>query len=263
VTDTPPIVSPKNPIVGRFRDAGTGEARDLMFVEGGKLIAEALAAGLVPVEAAFDVGKVDGFEALLADLRRKGATVHACAGAVCGKLSFVTTPQGIAATFRRPTWTDAQILGDGAALVAVAAGVKDPGNLGALLRASEAAGASGLLALRGGADVFREKAVRGAAGSAFRLPVRSRVAAEDAVAFASAHGLQLYVADEHGKVDYLDADFRGPCAIVVGGEGEGIPQALAAAATARLRVPMQGAVESLNVAVAAGVILYEARRQRR
>lgn len=261
--ETPLIVSPKNPIVGRFRDAGTGQAGDVMLVEGPKLLGEALAAGLTPVEAAFDVGRIEALGPLLDALRGSGAAVHACADTVCARLSFVTTPQGIAAVFRRPHCDDARLLGTGRALVLIAAGVKDPGNLGALLRAAEAAGASGVLALRGGACVFREKAVRGAAGSTFRLPVRSAVPVEDALAFVTRHGLALLVADEHGDRDYLDADLRVPCAVVVGGEGEGIPAAIAAGAAAHLRVPMQGQVESLNVAVAAGVLLYEARRQRR
>lgn len=263
VHEAQPIVSPKNPVVGRFQDAGTGRAGERFLVEGRKLVAEALAAGLRPFEAACDVERQEAHAELLESLRQAGAAVHACTGSVFAKLSFVTTPQGIAAVFAKPVSADRDLLGSGPALVVVAAGVKEPGNLGALLRAAEAAGASGLLALRGGADPFREKAVRGAAGSSFRLPVRSGATPQDALVFAAEHGLRLYVADGHGDVDYVDADFRAPCALVVGGEGEGIPESLARAAAARLRVPMGGAVESLNVAVAAGVILYEARRQRR
>jgi TrmH family RNA methyltransferase len=263
VPDPQPIVSPKNGIVARFHAAATGVAGDRFLVEGRKLVAEALASGLEPFEAAFDVDRVEPQEPLLVELRRRGATVHACAGAVCRKLSFVTTPQGVAAVFRRPAFSDQDLLANAPALLVIAAGIKEPGNLGALLRAAEAAGASGVLALRGGADVFREKAVRGAAGSSFRLPVRSGVAPEQALDLVARHDLRLYVADGEGDVDYLDADLRRPCAVVLGGEGEGVPPSLIAAAAARLRVPMRGAVESLNVAVAAGVILYEARRQRR
>jgi TrmH family RNA methyltransferase len=182
---------------------------------------------------------------------------------VFARLSSVAAPQGVAAVFRRPQWRDADVLGQGPALVLVAAGVKEPGNLGALARAAEAAGATGLLALRGGADPFREKAVRGAAGSVFRLPVRGGVGDDELLAFAGRHRLHLCVADAHGAVDYLDADLRGPTALVVGGEGEGVPARVRAAAAQRLSLPMAGKVDSLNVAVAAGVLLYEARRQRR
>ncbi len=257
------ITSPKNPIVTRFRDAGTGDAGDLFLVEGRKLVAEALDAGLTPVEAAFDADRGDALAPLAERLRATGAPTHPCSSAVCAKLSFVTTPQGVAAVFEKPRWTDDDLLGAAPCLLLIAAGVKEPGNLGALLRAAEAAGAHGLVALRGGADAFREKAVRGAAGSLFRLPVRSAVAVEDALALVQQRNLGLFVADEDGEVDYLDADLRGPCALVLGGEGEGIPAALRSVARARLRVPMAGKVESLNVAVAAGVLLYEARRQRR
>lgn len=261
--DAAVITSTKNPLIGRCRDAGSGDAPDLMLVEGRKLVAEALAAGLVPVEAAVDEARRDAHPELIAALQAARASVHLCTGAVFQKLSFVTTPQGIAAVFRRPAWRDQDLLGAPPALLVIAAGVKEPGNLGALLRATEAAGGRGLLALRGGADPFREKAVRGAAGSVFRVPARGGVTAADALALVARHGLALYVAEEHGDRDYLDVDLRAPCALVLGGEGEGIPAELREAARARVRVPMQGQVESLNVAVAAGVLLYEARRQRR
>jgi TrmH family RNA methyltransferase len=257
------ITSPKNAIVGRFRAAGTGDADALFLVEGRKLIEEAIEAGLSVVEAAFDVEREEPLRPLIERLRQARAMVYPCAPSVCGKLSFVTTPQGIAAVFAKPARDDTALLGTAPALLVIAAGVKEPGNLGALLRAGEAAGATGMIALRGGADAFREKAVRGAAGSLFRLPVRSAESAHDALAFVQTHGLALFVAEANGDVDYLAADLRHPCALVLGGEGEGIPDQLRAAARARLRVPMAGKVDSLNVAVAAGVLLYEARRQRR
>lgn len=264
------ITSPKNPIVARFQAAGSGDAKGLLLVEGRKLVAEALDAGLQVVEAAYDADR-DALGPLRAPLSRLGRDLHACTGKVFARLSAVTTPQGVAVVARQPAWTDADLLGSvprsvpgrGSPLVVVAAGVKEPGNLGALLRSAEAAGATGLLALRGGADPFREKAVRGSAGSIFRVPTRAGVSPADLLVFLAEHGLALCVADEAGDVDYLDADLRGPCAVLVGGEGEGIPEQLRAAAAQRLRVPMAGKVESLNVAVAAGVVLYEARRQRR
>lgn len=256
------ITSPKNPIVARFQAAGSGDAKGLLLVEGRKLVAEALDAGLELVEAAYDADR-DVLGPLRAPLSRLGRNLHACTGKVFARISAVTTPQGVAVVARQPAWTDADLLGRGAPLVVVAAGVKEPGNLGALLRSAEAAGATGLLALRGGADPFREKAVRGSAGSIFRVPTRAGVSPADLLVFLAEHGLALCVADEAGDVDYLDADLRGPCAVLVGGEGEGIPEQLRAAAAQRLRVPMAGKVESLNVAVAAGIVLYEARRQRR
>lgn len=261
--DDPVLTSTKTPLISRCRDAGSGDAPDLLLVEGRKLVAEALAAGLTPVEAAVDEARRDVHAELIAALRAARAQVQLCTGAVFQKLSFVTTPQGIAAVFRRPAWRDQDLLGAPPALLVIAAGVKEPGNLGALLRATEAAGGRGLLALRGGADPFREKAVRGAAGSVFRVPARGGVAIADALALVQRHQLALYVAEEAGDRDYLDVDWRGPCAVVLGGEGEGLPAELRAAAHTRVRVPMAGKIESLNVAVAAGVLLYEARRQRR
>jgi TrmH family RNA methyltransferase len=104
--------------------------------------------------------------------------------------------------------------------------------------------------------------VRGSAGSIFRLPVFGGWSIEQTVAFAAEHGLQLIVADAQAELDYWQADLRRPAAIVFGGEGEGVPAALRARAARAIRIALAPAVESLNVAVAAGVVLFEARRQR-
>jgi len=173
------------------------------------------------------------------------------------------TPQGVAVLLQKPATGLQDLLGaDLAPIVVIAAGVRDPGNLGSLLRTAEAAGASGCLAMRGGADPFRDKAVRGSMGSIFRLPVHYGLEATEVVEFARHHRLQLVVADGGGSVLHTQADLRRPLALVVGAEAAGVPPALLAAADQRVRIPLRSPVESLNVAVAAGVLLFEAQRQR-
>jgi TrmH family RNA methyltransferase len=140
--------------------------------------------------------------------------------------------------------------------------VRDPGNLGSLLRTAEAAGATGVVSLRGGADPFRDKALRGSMGSVFRLPVLHGLDAAAVIAFARRHRLQLVIADGGGDRVHTQADLRKPLALVVGAEAAGVPPELLAAADARVRIPLRAPVESLNVAVAAGVLLFEAQRQR-
>lgn len=160
---------------------------------------------------------------------------------------------------RRPAYQPEQLRG-GRALIVVAAGIKDPGNLGAVIRTAEAAGATGVICLAGGADPFRDKALRGASGSTFRLPVIAGVS--EAEALALLEGLHVVVAETGGEIDCWKADFGKPGALVIGNEGHGVPDAFRSVAAQRVRIPIAASVESLNVAVAAGVLLFEARRQR-
>lgn len=255
------VTSPKNPIVHRFQAAAVGDPPGLMLAEGVRLVAEGLAAGLGVAEAAVSPRLRD--ESLRQRLQTAARAMAECSDEVMARMSALETHQGVAVLFERPAWSEADLLGRGLLpLVVVAAGVRDPGNLGALVRTAEAAGASGLLALAGGADPFRDKAVRGSMGSVFRLPILARFAASDVAGFVRRHRLQLVAADGGGDVDYLQADLRRPTALVVGAEAAGLPEEVLAAADQRVRIALQAPVDSLNVAVAAGVLLFEARRQR-
>lgn len=258
------ITSVKNPIVRRFRDAAAGDVDGVIIADGAVLVGEALAAGRELIEVVTSprmVASERGRE-LRRDLIARGVVSTDCSDQVLEKVSRLTTHQGVVAAVRRPNWSAADLLG-AAALVVVAAGLRDPGNLGALVRTAEAAGATGLMAVTGGADPFREKAVRGSAGSIFRLPVLGHVAPARVVELLRAAGAKVVVAEAGAERDYLDADLRGPTALVFGGEAAGVPAELMQGDVERVRIPMGGNVESLNVAVAAGVLLFEAQRQRR
>jgi RNA methyltransferase, TrmH family len=256
------ITSTKNPVVAHFRDAAGGDVADVLFAEGVRLCAEGVAAGLPIVDAAISPRLKDA--ALREQLTQRCPQLAECSDEVLARMSALDTHQGVVVLFGKPSWRPEDLLrGNLAPLVLLAAGVRDPGNLGALLRTAEAAGATGLIALQGGADPFREKAVRGSMGSVFRLPVLAGVDAEQAVAFARRHRLQLVVAEGEGELDYVHADLRKPTMLVVGAEAAGVPEPLRKAADQRATIPIVKPVESLNVAVAAGVLLFEARRQRR
>ncbi len=255
------ITSGKNPAVQRFRDAAEGRLDGVLLAEGTRLVREALAAGLRVVEAAVSprLGDVD----LARELQQRADTFLECTDAALARMSALDTPQGVAVLVQKPAVQEADLLrGDLAPLVVVAAGVRDPGNLGSLLRTAEAAGATGVVAMQGGADPFRDKAVRGSMGSVFRLPVLHRLDASAVVAFARRHRLQIVVADGGGEVVYTAAKLTSPTLLVVGAEAAGVPAELLAAADVRVRIPLRLPVESLNVAVAAGVLLFEAQRQR-
>jgi TrmH family RNA methyltransferase len=144
-------------------------------------------------------------------------------------------------------------------LRAVADGVQDPGNLGAIIRAADAAGASGVL-VTGGVDPHHPKVVRASMGSLFHLPVvaLSLPQARDLLTRA---GVRVLVADPRGEVEYTRADYTPPVALVVGSEARGPDPAWREVAAGTVRIPLYGRAESLNVALAAGLLLYEARRR--
>jgi TrmH family RNA methyltransferase len=146
--------------------------------------------------------------------------------------------------------------------VVVACDIQDPGNLGAIARVAEAGGASGLVAAGRCADPFGWKALRGSMGSLLRLPTVRCAAPEDEVAEARRHGCRIVAAVPRGGLPLFQAALKGPVAFLIGGEGPGLAPALAAGADQRVSIPMHPPVESLNAAVAAALLVYEAWRQR-
>ena len=176
-------------------------------------------------------------------------------------VSPLRSPSGVVAlTHHRPA--DAARAFAGGGIVLAAAGVQDPGNLGAIIRAADAAGGGGVLVTEGSADPFGWKALRGAMGSTFRLPVVDVGAATDTIAAARAHGAGVLAAVPRGGVPLHECDLSGSWLVLIGGEGGGLPGGTSELADARVTVPMRPGVESLNAAVAAALLAYEARRQR-
>lgn len=195
---------------------------------------------------------------------RAGIPLHELSDEVLAKVSRLKTPQGVLAVFERPRFEDEAFFAGERAFVLVAAGVRDPGNMGALVRVAEAAGAKGVLVCEGSADPFRDKALRGSSGSAFRLPLRAGIAPTALVAMLRARGGTLLGLDAHEGEDLFEADLGpAPRAYVLGGEGAGLPGALADQLDRKLRIPMAPSVESLNVSVAAGIVLFEELRRAR
>ncbi len=174
-------------------------------------------------------------------------------------ISTTETTQGVIALVRPPTWNLEQLFG-AQPLVVVLDGVQDPGNAGAIVRAAEAFGATGLMFLKGTVSPYNPKAVRASAGSLFRAPLVSGLDAVLARSALDERGLDVYAAMPSGARELAEADLSRPCAFVIGSEGRGVGEELRRGA-AGLRIPMAG-IESLNAAMAAGILLYEARRQR-
>ena len=254
------ISSRQNPRVTQFRDVAHGRVPDAMLLDGEHLIEEALVSG-VPIDvAAF--GERLGNGPLADRLRREGVTVVLVTDAVLSAISPVQAPSGVVGIARRPVTTLEGVFATKPPLVAVLHDVQDPGNVGAVVRAAEGCGATGVVCSERTADPFGWKALRGAMGSTFRLPVAAGRTLDEAIAQARASGLRVFATTARGGTSLPECDLRGPAAVIFGGEGAGLPAALIEAADARLTIPMQAPVESLNVAIAAALVLYEAARQR-
>jgi TrmH family RNA methyltransferase len=258
------VKSRAHPLVKRLR-ALRERRGELLLLEGGKLVEEALAAGVRLREAVLSprAERDTRTRALLARLGAAGVPVRWLDDAIFASLSELETSPGLLALAERPRFDEAALF-RGPALVVVAAALQNPGNLGALLRCAEAAGATGALLTRGCADAFSWKALRGSMGSALRLPHVAGLSPPEAVSRLRAQQVALVLAAADGRGQRYDAwDWRRPSALALGSEGSGLPRELEDAADARVSIPMAGPVESLNVTAAAAVVLFEAARQRR
>lgn len=177
------------------------------------------------------------------------------------------SPQGIAALVEPPNFTLSEILAGSKGtepLLVITASLQDPGNLGTLVRSAEAFAATGVIALPGTVSIWNAKALRASAGAAFRLPVLQE---RSAAAFAAMAERQIpvYAAVPAGGDEAIpcsSCDLTRPAAILIGNEGSGLSAELLDQADARIAIPMPGPSESLNAAVAASILLYEAARQR-
>jgi TrmH family RNA methyltransferase len=242
------------------RDAD-GLVRPPAGIEGPNLLAEALRAGL-RIDCVF---AAQGAEHLLEpmDLLPEIEVLLLPRELLASALT-TETPQPIAALIEPPAWNWADILGSGdkaPPLILVLAGLQDPGNLGTILRSAEAFGACGVLSLPGTVSAWNPKAVRASAGSVFRLPLLA-AGADESFARLREAGITLWTTAVTGAVPAHLADLAGPVALLIGNEGNGVPEELAAQADRAVTIPCPGPVESLNASVAASVLLYEASRQR-
>jgi TrmH family RNA methyltransferase len=174
------------------------------------------------------------------------------------------TPQPVAALVEPPDWTWAHFLDTHrktASMVLVLAGLQDPGNLGTILRSAEAFGADGVISLPGTVSAWNPKAVRASAGSLFRLPMLM-ASAEECFTHLRRANVKIWTTTVQAAEPADLVNLAGPIALLIGNEGNGVPEELAARADGRLTIPCPGPVESLNASVAASVLLYEAARQR-
>ena len=258
------VVSRRNPDIERYRDARRANAPDLILLDGPHLLADALRAGVTIRHASVARDAMDrpDVRELLSQLRNHDVPTISTSAAVMEAISPVKSAGPIVALATRPPSSGDDIFQVDSPLVVIACDVQDPGNIGALVRVAEASGATGLIASGASADPFGWKALRGSMGSALRLPIMTCRTPTEAVANARGHGCRVVATLPAGGRSLFDADLSGAPAILVGGEGSGLPTVLVSGADERVTIPMTPSVESLNTAVSAAVVLYEVRRRR-
>jgi TrmH family RNA methyltransferase len=281
------ITSRQNAVVKRFRDLvrppgisapskraerpGAGASAGEILLDGEHLLQEALACD-IPVELAVFLDRQVGnarspLGRLAADVQIRGGRALAVNDQVLAAISPVQHPSGVVAIGRaraadvRGVMAAARGAGPHLPLVVVVAGVQDPGNVGAIVRAAAAFGAAGVVAIEGSANPFGWKALRGAMGATFRVSIAARGSAADVIAAAQEEGVRIVAAVPRQGTPVSRVDYGVPTALVLGGEGAGVSGTLMAAAHERLSIPMRAPIEALNVAAAAAIVLYEAARQ--
>jgi TrmH family RNA methyltransferase len=272
------ITSRQNPLVKRFRQVRAGSEHHHIFLEGVRLIEDAIAAGAHFETVAFTSSLETSERGLrLMDELQK----IPCRGAhvppqVMQAIADTESPQGIAAIVSRPFYELAEVFAEHPALVIIADGLQDPGNLGTIIRTAEAAGANGLVTTRDTVDAFNQKALRASMGSALRLPLVTDASRADVLKLCRERGIRLIgtrtspsrkpVIEDAARAEktraYTDADLTVPLAFILGREASGIAEETAVDVDQFVYIPMSADIESLNVSAAAAILLYEAARQR-
>lgn len=260
------ITSRDNSLLRHARAVRDGKVNELIFVEGLRLCEEVVRSGLeiesvIISEELAQKAKASG---VLAELAAKSKRTAGVSEKLLESISYTKTPQGIVVLASRPESSLEHLADNQPArpLIVVMHRINNPVNVGAILRTAEAAGATGAIATQQTSDPFSPKSLRGAMGSAFRLPVWFGPSYDEALAWCNERSLQTICASVHATRNHDEADWVKPSAIIMGPESEGLSEDEISLAGNSVRIPMQGLAESLNVAVAAGVLLYEAARQR-
>ena len=264
------ISSRQNPLVQRFRAlarGATGDGRDdllHLLLDGEHLLREAIASGVqIDVAAFADGARESSVASLAAELASRGAQVITVTTPVLAAMSPVRTPSGVVAIGRlRGTPLDTA-LEKQPQLIFMLRDVQDPGNVGAIVRAGEACGATGIVAGEGTADPYRVEGIARIDGQHVSNARRHRASRSSTPRAGRKHATSGWSRPYRAAGTPLhDADLRQPSAVLLGGEGSGLPQDLLDEADVRLTIPMRAPVESLNVSIAAALIAYEASRQR-
>lgn len=261
------ITSPKNPKVAdaiKLMDRRHRDQTALMLIEGVKELYLAIK-GDVCINRLFYCEELfRGAEEhkILKAAEAQGAELIPVSARVFEKMAYREESSGMVAVAKQPTRTLNDISFKKPPLVIVIEGVEKPGNLGAILRSADAAGVDGVVVCGRGTDIYNPNVIRASIGTIFTVPV-VEATVHDAISWLKNKGIKSVATTPHAEVDYYDSDLKGPCAIVMGSEHEGLSETWLNEADVLVRIPMEGLADSLNLATSAAIILFEAVRQRR
>jgi RNA methyltransferase, TrmH family len=258
------ITSRHNSLVTRCREVMHGDDRTRILLDGVHLVAEAIAAGMTLQEAVVVQSAIDApdIRTLVTQLVSTGVDVVSASPAVMSALSPVRSSSPIVALATRRSVSEHELFRARAPMIVGAVDVQQPGNVGAITRVAEAGGATGVAVTGHSADPFGWKALRGSMGSAFRLPLITQTDTARLVETARQRGCRIIASVPRGGRSPGETSLDGAVLLLVGGEGAGLPSGIVDAADERITIPMAAPVESLNTAVCAALLVYEARRQR-
>lgn len=255
------ITSRQHAIVKTFRAVARG-SHSQMLLDGWHLLTEAVDTGVTVDTIAIAGDPTPTQRRMLDRARAGGADIIAVSAKVIDALSPVRSPSAIVAIARRPDVAMSALQSPSPALILAIAGVQDPGNVGAAIRSAAGGGATGVVCDYESADPFGWKALRASMGSAFRLPVRRVEQMRAAIDEWRTAGLAIVATTPRGGQSIYDMDWRRPTVMLMGSEGSGLTTSLSDTADATVSIPTRASVESLNVAVSAALMIFEAQRQR-
>ena len=246
----------------RLREKSRERRREGVFVtEGARMFAETPADRICGLYVSEHFLAEERNRALL---EARGLPCEIVSDSVFRTCTDTVTPQGILALVRKREYTLDELLSDQRPpFLMVLENLQDPGNLGTIVRTGEAAGVTGILMSRETVDIYNPKVIRSTMGSVFRVPFLYADDLFGALRELQKKGVRFYAAHLEGASVYDEEDYQAPCGFLIGNEGSGLSREITAFADARIRIPMEGEVESLNAAVAASVLLFETARQRR
>ncbi|NQU16555.1 MAG: RNA methyltransferase [Candidatus Saganbacteria bacterium] len=194
--------------------------------------------------------------------KEKGIPCYEISDKEYKKLSDVVTPQGIMAVVTSRDLSLQQISDKANSLIIACIDIQDPGNMGTIIRAADAANVSGIIASEGCVDIYNQKTIRSTAGSLFHIPVVQVDDIRDALVWLKSKNYKIVATDTAGICDYWEINYTENTVVLIGNEGAGLGQEILSTADSVVKVPLPGKAESLNAAICASVIMYEALRQR-
>ena len=257
------ITSLANPLVKDIRALQQKKHRDesgLFIAEGQKLVRDAVDGGWPIHMLAYSAALVGdaSIGALAAETKASGGTVLEVTAQVLEKITRRENPQNVVGVFKQHLAPE-PVIGSGGIWVALDR-VRDPGNLGTIIRTADAAGLAGVALVGASCDPFGMEAVRATMGSIFHVPL-ARTSEDGLIAQAKRHGARLFGTHlAAAAIDYREADYRQPLILLMGNEQQGLTDKLSAACDALVRIPMRGKADSLNLAVSTALMIYEALR---